>query len=728
VGENRVLEGDTLQTVHRNSLRLLKLVNTLLDFSRIEAGRVQASYQSVDLAECTAELASVFRSAVEKAGMKLIVSCEPLSEPAYVDRDMWEKVVLNLLSNAFKFTLEGEIEVRLHQDRNRAFLTVRDTGTGISAEQLPHIFERFHRVEGTRARTHEGTGIGLALVQELVRLHGGSIDVESAPEVGTTFTIGLPLGKSHLPADRISATVSLSSTALRADAFVEEVLRWIPGAGDSDVQSFDVPVAPMPHDNGGIEAKRSHILLADDNADMREYVQRLLQSHYEVTAVSNGVEALKALAAQSPDLVLSDVMMPELDGFGLLQSIRGDLNTSRIPVILLSARAGEEARIEGLAAGADDYLTKPFTARDLLSRVASHLELARVRYEGEQALRESEERFRTMADTAPVLIWMAGVDTLCTYFNRPWLEFTGRSLEAEIGTGWAEGVHSDDVQQCWNTYLPAFEARKEFRIEFRLRSHSGEYRWMLGSGVPRYSPDGTFSGYIGSCMDITDRKAAEAERDRHLAEIESLNVRLQRGMTETHHRVKNNLQLMSALIDMQRTTGAETVPMSELTRLAANVRALGVIHDVLTHEVKAGSDQETLPVNTVLARLVELLDQTADRRTLIAHFDELRLAARQATTLALVTNELISNALKHGNGEVEVHLRICDDAAMLEVCDDGPGFPQDFKFETITNTGLELVKDIVVWDLAGKIDHNNRATGGARVVVTFPITPNEGEA
>ncbi len=201
------LQRQRLEVLQRNALRLQKLVNSLLDFSRIEAGRIQARYEATDLARLTAELASVFRSAVEKAGLRLIVDCQPLGEPVYVDRDMWEKIVLNLISNAFKFTLEGEIAIELRRNGDAARLMVRDTGTGISAEQLPHIFERFHRVEGARARTHEGTGIGLALVQELVRLHGGSIDVTSVYDVGTTFTIDVPLGSGHLPADRIGPEV-----------------------------------------------------------------------------------------------------------------------------------------------------------------------------------------------------------------------------------------------------------------------------------------------------------------------------------------------------------------------------------------------------------------------------------------------------------------------------------------------------------------------------------------
>ena len=215
---------------HRNSLRLLKLVNTLLDFSRIEAGRIEASYEPTDLSALTTELASNFRSAIERAGMTLSVECEPLPAPVYVDREMWEKIVLNLLSNAFKFTFDGGIGVLLRAVGGAAALEVRDSGTGIPAEELPKVFERFHRVKGARGRSYEGSGIGLALVQELARLHGGTVSVRSEVERGSAFMVRIPLGKDHLPAERIEAARRLASTGVRADAFVQEALRWLPDA------------------------------------------------------------------------------------------------------------------------------------------------------------------------------------------------------------------------------------------------------------------------------------------------------------------------------------------------------------------------------------------------------------------------------------------------------------------------------------------------------------------
>ena len=386
------LPGDTAEAVtvaHRNALRLLKLVNTLLDFSRIEAGRMEASYESIDLALLTAELASVFRSAVEKAGIDLVVDCPPLGESAYVDRDLWEKIVLNLLSNAFKFTFEGTITVRLRRAGDRFELAVADTGVGIPPADLPRVFQRFHRVRHARARTHEGTGIGLALVQELARLHGGDVTVTSAEGRGTTFTVRIATGSAHLPAERVGAARALTPTRMGAAAWLEEAMRSLPeaGAGERHAAVETPGIQPLP-------GPPARILIADDNADMREYVRRLLARDYEVETVSDGEQALARIRERAPDLVLTDVMMPRLDGFALLAAIRGDDRLRTLPVVVLSARAGEEARIEGLAAGASDYLTKPFHARELRARIGSQLELARLRLETD---RRKDEFLATLA-------------------------------------------------------------------------------------------------------------------------------------------------------------------------------------------------------------------------------------------------------------------------------------------------------------------------------------------
>jgi signal transduction histidine kinase/CheY-like chemotaxis protein len=402
---------ERLETAHRNALRLLRLVNTLLDFSRTEAGRIDASYEPTDLATLTEDLASAFRSAIEKAGLTLVVDCPSVREPVYVDRDMWEKIVLNLLSNAFKFTFEGEIRVELRRLDDRVELRVADTGVGIPRADLDRMFERFHRVRHTRARTHEGTGIGLALVRELARLHGGDVTVASQEGRGSTFTVSIRTGTSHLPADRISVARQLTPTSTGVMPYVEEALRWMPGAERAErAPESSAESVSSASSTGGAEsdvrARVARVLIADDNADMRDYLARILGQHFRVDVVADGRAALDHIRADAPDLVLTDVMMPTLDGFGLLAAVRGDDRIQSIPIILLSARAGEEARIEGLQAGADEYLVKPFSARELLACVTSQLQLARSRREAEA------ERIRLVQENAAVMETLNNVGAL----------------------------------------------------------------------------------------------------------------------------------------------------------------------------------------------------------------------------------------------------------------------------------------------------------------------------
>jgi DNA-binding NtrC family response regulator len=374
---------------------LLKLVNTLLDFSRIEAGRVQAVYEPTDLSGITAEIASVFRSAMENAGLQFTVECPPIGEPVYVDRDMWEKVVSNLLSNAFKFTFEGSVAVTLKAMEGSAQLQVRDTGVGIPEEHRERVFERFHRIEGTHGRTFEGTGIGLAFVQELVRLHGGSVRVESALGQGSTFTVTIPLGSAHLPPERVQAARPVPSTDVTADVYAHEAQGWLADEWTPvDVAKLPNSASLMPLPRPEPVADRELIVVADDNADMRKYLRHLLDGRYEVHTVSDGHQALETTRLLRPALLLADVMMPQLDGFGLLRAVRDDAVLASTPIILLSARAGEESRLEGLQAGADDYLVKPFTARELMARVEVHLKLAKLRRE----TAEREERLRMEAE------------------------------------------------------------------------------------------------------------------------------------------------------------------------------------------------------------------------------------------------------------------------------------------------------------------------------------------
>ncbi len=464
-----------LKLVNRNGTRLLRLVNTLLDFSRIEAGRMQAIYQPTDLSAFTGELAGVFRSATEKAGLRLELHCPKLKEPVYVDRGMWEKIVLNLISNAFKFTFEGKISVALTETGKAAELRISDTGVGIPAKELPRLFDRFYRIENTRSRTHEGSGIGLTLVQELVKLHGGWVRVESVLGKGSTFVVSLPLGSAHLPADQIGGPRTLATTAVGAAPYVEEALRWLPDTEDQETadelpadELIPVPCPPLAT-QGASTYQRPLIMVADDNADMRQYLVRLLGERYEVQAVSDGEAALAAIRQRTPALVLTDVMMPNLDGFGLLRELRSGPATRTIPIIVLSARAGEESRVEGMEHGADDYLIKPFSARELLARVQTHLEMARVRKEAENALRRRTDQFETLLNEAPIGVYLVDDNFRIRAANPPALRILG-------DTGDVIGLDlSELIQRRW----PPQAAEEILR----------KFRHTLDSGLPHAEPE-----------------------------------------------------------------------------------------------------------------------------------------------------------------------------------------------------------------------------------------------
>ncbi len=447
-----------LATALRNGQRLLKLVNTLLDFARIEAGRSRVFYQPTDLPVLTADLASNFRSACEQAGLALRVECEPVSELACVDRDMWEQIVLNLLSNAFKFTLRGGISVRLQEDETSFVLVIADTGVGVPADALPRIFERFHQVKETRGRSHEGSGIGLALVSELVKLHGGTIAVASELGHGTTFTVTIPKGSGHLPVPLVDLPPERAPvTAARADVYVAEALGWLGGV-EARSQPSHPPGTPR-------------LLVADDNVDLREHVRRLLSDDYEIDAVADGQAALETARRTRPDLIISDVMMPGLDGFGLIRELRADPDLHAIPVILLSARAGEDARLDGLGQGADDYLIKPFTSRELLVRVGAILRSTAVHRQAAEALREADSRkdefLATLAHELrnPLAPLRSSLEVLkLTVGNNPALDIMERQLSHLVRL-------VDDLMEVSRITRGEVELRKEsVRLDVAIRN------------------------------------------------------------------------------------------------------------------------------------------------------------------------------------------------------------------------------------------------------------------
>ena len=721
---------ERVEVIYRNGQRLLKLVNTLLDFSRLEAGRIQASYEATDLAALTTELASSFREVITMAGMQLVIDCPPLSTPIYVDHEMWEKIVLNLLSNAFKFTFEGQITVRLYEVDQHIELAVQDTGVGIACEELPHIFERFHRIRGVRARTIEGSGIGLSLVQELTLLHGGTVRVNSTPEQGSTFTIALPSGSAHLPADQIATIRTMASTAIGVTPYIAEALRWLPNppAPTATILSSEMTEAsssPFPfQETPLINTRRPEqaatqaattILLVDDNADMRDYLQRLLRPHYTVEVAADSRAALEIVRQRVPDLVLSDVMMPDLDGFQLLRTLRSDPRTRIIPIILLSARAGTEAAVEGMEAGADDYLIKPFSARELLARIAARLEIYRMRTGIAQQARQHAHRLQQLAQAAITINSMLPIEEVLTFITRKASEIIGTHQAATAvlaDHNWSEVLHTTYLSEkyaAWRTYdekpnglgIYAYVCRTNQPIrlthtELKAHpawcgfSHAAEKHPPLRGwlAVPLIRRDGRNLGVIH----LSDKYEGEfTEEDEailiQLAQIASIaieNIQLYQQAQEAiqarnqfilmiSHDLKNPLGAIKGYAQLiQRVLRRISIEGTASERLTTSLvgidttvlRMTGLINELLDlAHLQAG---QPLQLNYQSADLVSIIRQVVAEQQHIARqhriciettVEELR-GSFDMIRLERTFSNLLSNAIKYSPKESEIMIKI----------------------------------------------------------------------
>ncbi len=534
-----------LELIHRNALRLAKLVNTLLDFSRIEAGRMQAQFEPADLPAVTAELASVFRSAIDRAGLTFTVDCPPLDEPVYLDREMWEKVMLNLLSNALKFTFDGSITVQVRRDDTDAIVSVIDTGIGIPDTEMPRLFERFHRIETARARSTEGSGIGLALVKELVSLHGGTIAADSREGAGSTFTIRMPFGVSHLSiGDLAPAPVARAVSGVIADPYVQEAMRWLPS--DTDFAPPDVGTAPVTPADG--DGNRARVLIADDNADIREYLTSLLKtSGYQVSGVADGHEALNAIRTEIPDLVISDVMMPELDGLQLVAAVRADPRVAAVPILLLSARAGQEASIEGLQAGADDYLVKPFAAAELLARVRANIELAR--------LRNHQARWRTaLVDSLQEAFFVCDEHGAVIEVNNAFTEILGYGPEQlpypAIHPWWPDAETDPEAHRFVEAAFGQMLVIPHGGFTVPLNHRDGHRVWIAANFSHAEDPDSGRQIMVGTLRDVTtehylvQRQTALAALNQQLAQADTVDNTL-RGAAQELRRVWQARRVMA---------------------------------------------------------------------------------------------------------------------------------------------------------------------------------------
>jgi signal transduction histidine kinase len=745
-------EAGRVELLHRNALRLLKLVNTLLDFSRIEAGRVEAVYEETDLSALTTDLASNFRSAVERAGLELVVDCAPLGESVFVDRGMWEKIVLNLLSNAFKFTFEGRVTVRSRLVADYAELEIADTGIGIAASELPRLFERFHRIEGAKARSHEGSGIGLALVHDLVSMHGGQIDVASRPGEGTTFRVRVPRGRKHLRDERIHAARSPESTALGAGAYVAEAVRW----------SDPAPAAPTPlgtAPEAGVGRQR--LVVADDNADMIDYLTRLLRERWDVEAVTDGLAALEAIRRAPPDLVLTDVMMPGLDGFGLLDALRSDVSLRSIPVVLLSARAGEEATAEALKAGADDYIVKPFGARDLLVRVTARLAAAKAAQEAIEQRRNLYRHF--MQAPFPIALYK-GTHHVIELVNAAWLKAWGKS-ESIVGLPVAEAIPEVRDQAFWGeldrVYLTAvpYEAR-----EVRARLPTGpngalEDAYYTFVYAPLFDARGVVEGVLTCGFEITDSviarqksdhatKEAAAAKERALRESELTNRAKDEFLATMSHELRTPLNAILGWAGLlksdssdpaMRQRGLEVIERNAMTQSRLVSDLLDVSRII---SGKLNLTLKKLQVGTVIHAAVDVVRHAAEAKNvrLVVDVDpDVGAITGDPDRLQQVVWNLLSNAVRFtpATGRVTLTARRPGSEVVVQVQDTGAGIlPQHLplifdRFKQVDSSitrahgglglGLAIVRHLVEAH-GGTVSAASEGAGmGAVFTVVLPI-------
>lgn len=753
-----------MEIAWRNALRMQKLVNTLLDFSRIEAGRVEGRFSKVNITGFTEDLASTFRSAIEKAGMQLVFKATPVTEDVYVDTDMWEKIILNLVSNAFKYTHQGSITISVQQEGDHITIAVADTGVGIPEDHLEQIFNRFHRVENTGGRSQEGTGIGLALVKELIKLHKGSIHVNSREAQGTTFTLLLPVGKTHLPADRIMEDIP-AAVSNQADSYIEEAGKWLPGTADI------IPDTYRPFTGLFTPEQKPLVLLADDNADMREYVTRLLSDLFTVVTAVDGMDALQKLETIQPDLVLSDIMMPRLDGFGLLKKLRGDPEKRNTPVIFLSARAGEEAKVEGLDAGADDYLVKPFSGKELVGRVSNIIRMSQERIKGEL-------RFRNLIMQAPVSITvLTGRELMVEVANDAYLTLVGKKRETFVGKPLWEGLPEvktqgfDELLQGVLTTGVPFNGR-EVGL-FINREGKQEFIYVNFIYSPIRDLQKRVTGIMVVANEVTQQVLArkkveeseqalqqhavllEQEVEKRTQELNTLNNTLRQSNADlqqfahvTSHDLKEPVRKIKTFGGRLKDEYGELLPEKGhqfLNKvLHATDRIYSMIEGVLTYSSLNAQEQTTatISLNDTVTSIESDLEVSIQQKHASIQRQQLPQIEGAAILIYQLFYNLINNALKFSRPDAAPVISITGQTvykdgqewAEIEVADNGIGFDQQYAdkiFDTFarlnskdqyegTGIGLALCKKIVERH-NGTITAYGNKTSGARFVLLLPV-------
>ncbi|MGV3538582.1 MAG: ATP-binding protein [Rufibacter sp.] len=687
-----------LVPVLRNAQRLKRQVNDLLKFNQINEGKLRAEFRPVNITALTKELSACFQSAIERAGLAFEVSCSDITEPVYVDSYLYESILFNLLSNALKFTFTGKISVVLQRQEKNVLLQVQDTGTGIAEEALPRLFSRFHRIQGAESRTHEGAGIGLALVQELVQLHAGSITVDTKYGQGTTFSILLPLGKAHLPQTHVTTAPLGGNAGVQPHSYAPAYFHWQPIMVEGKEEASPKQAVPT-------QLGKPQILAVDDNEDMLNYLQSILQDEYRVSTARNGAEAWELIQHSKPDLVVTDMMMPFMNGHELIKQIRSSYQTRTLPVILLSAKSGHEAQAEGMGMGADDYISKPFSSKELKARVASHLRLTRLRTQVESIVNGVHAGFAIINSQGCL-----------SYANTRFLEAIGCAEQSVIGIEVESLLRNENLKALRQMVQKGLAKVETSSCELYS---SNLCEWFEASILP--SSEGIFI----LLHHITSRKENEqlVEKALHEANAQNmrlldLNGRLEDFVRLAAHDLLSPANNLKRLLELQgeETLGASAQKIASLARAEAerlHKTILGLLDIIRVQEVSSQRIAE-IHCSEVFKEVTEELRSLIEKQNALLRAD-FSLAPKVIYPdgyFRSILRNLLSNALKYADPYrrpvIEVTTRREGDMVVLQISDNGIGmdlrknYDQLFKpFKRLhskiegNGLGLHVIKTIV---------------------------------
>lgn len=784
----------SLEVINRNAHSLLKQVGDLLDIAKLEAGKMGVHYAKIDLARLLRLVASHFDSLALERQIQLAVETPPTAS-AEADPEKLQRVLLNLLVNAFKFTPEsGEVRCELRVEDKQVVIEIQDSGPGVPVDLREAIFDRFRQGEGGSTRRFGGTGLGLSIAREFVQLHSGQLNVESSPIGGALFRLTLP---RSAPADAEiqTETATAAEDAREVARQTLEELRAITEAltpeprdaekgqdvelqGGEGIETYESGIsrldestslaAASPHAH--VNALQPLVLVVEDNPEMSRFIIETLSSDYRVVAALNGQEGLEQALALKPDLIISDVMMPQMSGDQMLHELRSRHEMDDVPVLMLTAKADDEMRVQLLHDGAQDYLMKPFAVLELRARAGNLIKMKRVRNllqqelasqskdleelahqlaarQAEQqqtlsALRESEERYRYLADAMPQIVWTARPDGYFDYYNQRWFEYTGMTMEQSAGWGWQPVLHPADAEMCLRRWATSVVTGENYQVEYRFkRAADGQYRWHLGRAVPMLDEEGRIIKWFGTSTDIDGQKRAEeAAQESNRAKDNFL--------ATLSHELRAPLTPIIGWVHMIR---AGMVPLTEsqygLSIIDKHSQSLmHLINDLLDMSaIMSGKMHvERLPVSlpSVLREAIETAQLEADKRRIEINLtscdEEDMMVSGDRTRLIQVFWNLLNNAVKFSpeNSVVRVKCEADGSEQRIIVEDEGQGIAPDFLphvFEQFRQAdesktrahgglgiGLALVKNLVVAHGGRVIAESAGVNQGSRFTIHLP--------